>query len=80
VHSDCYFTRPHCQEEINIADQLRIEHRLIMLPVARRLDVIPEIYLRKCQFLDVQARPGWQQELLDAISGELARDTRLSSA
>lgn len=79
VYSDLYFSRPYCQEEINIADHLRIERRLVMLPVARRLDVIPEIYLSKSQFLDVQTRPGWQQELLDAISAELGRDKQQGS-
>jgi len=34
VYSERYFERPYCREEIEIADQLRIEGRLRMLPVA----------------------------------------------
>lgn len=52
VYSERYFERAYCREELEIADQLRIENRLTILPIARRHDVIPERYLRKVQYLD----------------------------
>lgn len=54
VYSARYFERPYCREEIELADQLRIEGRLQMLPVARTIDAIPERYLRKLQYIDAR--------------------------
>jgi hypothetical protein len=49
-----YFERPYCREEIELADQLRIEGRLQFLPIAREPSGIPERYLRKVQYLDAR--------------------------
>ncbi len=49
-----YFERPYCREEIELADQLRIEGRLQFLPIARDPSGIPERYLRKVQYLDAR--------------------------
>ena len=46
-----YFERPYCREEIEIADQLRIEGRLDMVPIARAAGSVPERYRRKLQYL-----------------------------
>ncbi len=51
-----YFERPYCREEIELADQLRIEGRLQFVPIARELSGIPERYLRKVQYLDARNR------------------------
>ena len=55
VYSARYFGRPYCREEIELADQLRIEGRLRMFPVARTVDGVPERYLRKAQYIDARA-------------------------
>lgn len=68
VYSDRYFERPYCREEIELADQLRIEGRLQMLPVARAVDPIPERYLRKLQYID--ARGG--QPIGPALCAQIA--------
>lgn len=52
VYSDRYFDRPYCREELELADQLRIEGRLGLVPVARTTAGIPERFLRKLQYLD----------------------------
>jgi hypothetical protein len=68
VYSERYFERPYCREEMEIADQLRIEGRLSILPVARTVDGIPERYLRKAQYLDVNARPDFMDELIAQVT------------
>jgi hypothetical protein len=67
VYSERYFERPYCREEIEIADQLRIEGRLRILPVARAVDGVPERYLRKAQYLDARANPEFIGELIEQI-------------
>jgi TIR domain len=52
IYSERYFDRPYCREEIELADQLRIEGRLDFVPIARVTTGIPERYLRKVQYLD----------------------------
>jgi hypothetical protein len=69
VYSARYFERPYCREEIEIADQLRIEGRLGMFPVARAVEGVPERYLRKVQYLDARAHPAFVDELIAQISG-----------
>lgn len=68
VYSERYFERPYCREEIEIADQLRIEGRLRILPVARTVDGVPERYLRKAQYLDARANPEFIRELIEQIT------------
>ena len=68
VYSERYFERPYCREEIEIADQLRIEGRLRMFPVARAVDGVPERYLRKAQYLDARANPDFMGELIAQIA------------
>ena len=68
VYSERYFERPYCREEIEIADQLRIEGRLRMFPVARAVEAVPERYLRKVQYLDVRANPEFMRELILQIA------------
>jgi len=67
VYSERYFERPYCREEIEIADQLRIEGRLRMLPVARAVEGVPERYLRKVQYIDARANPKFMGELIAQI-------------
>lgn len=74
IYSDSYFERPYCREEIELADQLRIEGRLTMLPVARVTERIPERYLRKMQYLDTRADTDFAAKLLDAVA-TVVRDT-----
>ena len=54
VYCGRYFERPYCREEIELADQLRIEGRLQFVPIAREPSGIPERYLRKVQYLDAR--------------------------
>jgi hypothetical protein len=68
VYSERYFERPYCREEIEIADQLRIEGRLRMFPVARAVEGVPERYLRKVQYLDTHANPEFMRELIAQIT------------
>ena len=68
VYSERYFERPYCREEIEIADQLRIEGRLRMFPVARAAENVPERYLRKAQYLDARANPEFIGELIEQIT------------
>src|SRR5688500_6206932 len=53
VYSERYFECPYCRAEMEIADQLRIEGRLRMFPVARTREDVPARYLRKVQYIDV---------------------------
>jgi hypothetical protein len=69
VYSERYFERPYCREEIEIADQLRIESRLGMFPIARTVESVPERYLRKVQYLDARANPAFMDDLIAQISG-----------
>ena len=80
VYSDLYFKRPYCREEIEIADQLRIEGRLRMFPIARTVDHVPERYLRKLQYVDARARPDFINDLISQIedSGVLPSLPKLS--
>ncbi|HUP94921.1 MAG TPA: toll/interleukin-1 receptor domain-containing protein [Burkholderiales bacterium] len=78
VYSERYFERPYCREEIEIADQLRIEGRLRMFPIARQFEGIPERYLRKVQYIDARANPEFMQELIEQI-GSQPCDQRLSA-
>jgi hypothetical protein len=68
VYSARYFERPYCREEIEIADQLRIEGRLRMFPVARSVAGVPERYLRKVQYIDASANPEFMGELIAQIT------------
>ncbi len=68
VYSERYFERPYCREEIEIADQLRIEGRLRMFPVARTADGVPELYLRKVQYIDVRANPRFAEALVAQVA------------
>ncbi|MGE0797957.1 MAG: toll/interleukin-1 receptor domain-containing protein [Lautropia sp.] len=67
VYSDRYFDRPYCREEIELADQLRIEGRLELIPVARVTDGIPERYLRKVQYLDASGGRDVTEPLLARV-------------
>ncbi len=67
VYSERYFGRPYCREEIELADQLRIEGRLRMFPVARTVDGVPERYLRKAQYLDARTDVDVMGELITQI-------------
>ena len=67
VYSARYFERPYCREEMEIADQLRIEGRLRMFPVAREVGEVPERYLRKVQYIDVRANPAFIDDLIAQI-------------
>lgn len=68
VYSERYFERPYCREEIEMADQLRIEGRLLMFPVARNLNAIPERYLRKLQYIDAQGDKPFADELCRQVA------------
>lgn len=68
VYSERYFERPYCREEIEIADQLRIEGRLRMFPVARDVAGVPERYLRKVQYIDAGANLEFMGELIAQIA------------
>ena len=70
VYSERYFERPYCREEIEIADQLRIEGRLRMFPVARAVEGVPERYLRKVQYIDARANPEFMGELIAQIGAD----------
>lgn len=67
VYSERYFGRPYCREEIELADQLRIEGRLHMFPVARSVDGVPERYLRKVQYIDARANADFMGDLIVQI-------------
>ena len=68
VYSERYFERPYCREEMEIADQLRIEGRLRMFPVARSVEGVPELYLRKVQYIDARANPEFSNDLVAQIT------------
>lgn len=68
VYSERYFERPYCREEIEMADQLRIEGRLRMFPVARAVEGVPERYLRKVQYIDARANLEFLGELTAQIT------------
>lgn len=72
VYSPGYFDRPYCREEIELADQLRIEGRLRMFPVARSVDTVPERYLRKLQYLDARGEQDVAAELCRQVLAALA--------
>lgn len=72
VYSLGYFERPYCREEIELADQLRIEGRLRMFPVARSVDSVPERYLRKLQYIDARGDRAVAEELCDQVLAALA--------
>jgi hypothetical protein len=82
VYSELYFGRPYCREEIEIADQLRIEGRLRMFPVARTVAGVPERYLRKVQYIDARANPEFMGELIAQITdtGAAAPSSALSQS
>jgi hypothetical protein len=67
VYSERYFERPYCREEMEIADQLRIEGRLRMFPIARTVEGVPELYLRKVQYIDARANPRFAEDLIAQI-------------
>jgi hypothetical protein len=67
VYSERYFERPYCREEMEIADQLRIEGRLRMFPVARTVEGVPELYLRKVQYIDARANARFADDLVAQI-------------
>lgn len=71
VCSARYFERPYCREEIELADQLRIEGRLQMLPVARSVDAIPERWLRKLQYIDARGDTVFAPALCVQVSAVL---------
>lgn len=71
VYSDAYFERPYCREEMEIADQLRIEGRLQMFPVARAVGAIPERYLRKLQYIDARGDGAIAQTLQEQVQAAL---------
>ena len=71
VYSERYFERPYCREEIEMADQLRIEGRLRMFPVARDVKAIPERYLRKLQYLDAQGDRPFTAELCEQVAASI---------
>lgn len=75
VYSQRYFDRPYCREEIEMADQLRIEGRLAFVPVARIKEGVPERYLRKVQYLDATDSKSVTQRLTEQV---LAESQRLS--
>lgn len=68
VYSERYFERPYCREEIELADQLRIEGRLRMFPVARTVEGVPERYLRKVQYIDAREDAEFMGELMAQIA------------
>jgi TIR domain len=72
VYSARYFERPYCREELELADQLRIEGRLRMFPVALAAEGVPERYLRKLQYIDAVARPDFIDELIAQMLAEPA--------
>ena len=72
VYSARYFERPYCREEIELADQLRIEGRLRMFPVALTVEGVPERYLRKVQYIDARAHPAFMAELAAQLRTEVA--------
>ena len=72
VYSARYFERPYCREEIELADQLRIEGRLRMFPVALTVEGVPERYLRKVQYIDARAHPAFMAELAAQLRAEVA--------
>ena len=71
VYSARYFERPYCREEIELADQLRIEGRLRMFPVALTLEGVPERYLRKVQYIDAHAHPAFMADLIEELRAEV---------
>ena len=71
VYSARYFERPYCREELELADQLRIEGRLRMFPVALSVDGVPERYLRKVQYIDARADPDFLDELIAQMLAEV---------
>ncbi len=68
-----YFERPYCREEIELADQLRIESRLAFVPIAVSLDAVPERYRRKLQFIDVRTRAAFEDELVRQVRESVDR-------
>jgi len=72
VYSERYFERPYCREEIEMADQLRIEGRLRVFPVARTVEGVPERYLRKVQYIDARASAAFMGELSAQIAQAVA--------
>lgn len=72
IYSERYFDRPYCREEIELADQLRIEGRLELLPVARIASGIPERFLRKVQYLDATGGRDVTERLLARVGLILA--------
>lgn len=77
VYSELYFQRPYCREEIEIADQLRIEGRLRMFPVARTTEGVPERYLRKAQYIDARVNPKFMTDLARQIALTVPRAGRM---
>ncbi|MEZ5728224.1 MAG: toll/interleukin-1 receptor domain-containing protein [Burkholderiaceae bacterium] len=72
VICDRYFARPYCREELELADQLRIEDRLYIVPVAREPAKLPERFRRKFQYLDASARDDVAQALARAVTQALS--------
>ena len=71
VYSERYFDRPYCREEIEMADQLRIEGRLRMFPVAREVTAIPERYLRKLQYIDAHGDRPFAADLCEQVAASI---------
>ena len=71
VYSERYFDRPYCREEIEMADQLRIEGRLRMFPVAREVAAIPERYLRKLQYIDAHGDRPFAADLCEQVAASI---------
>ena len=76
VYSARYFGRPYCREEVEMADQLRIEGRLHMFPVARNVEGVPERYLRKVQYIDARADAEFMGDLIAQIVEAVAAADR----
>lgn len=69
IFSDDYFSKNHCQNEMDVAYKRSVEKKIAILPIAFGGQSVPEIYSH-LNYLDVEVNPqfieGVQQTLLEA--------------
>ena len=68
IFSDDYYGKAHTRNEMDMAYKRSVEKKIVILPVARCAQPIPEIYSH-LNFLDAQANPRFIDEIRSALLG-----------
>jgi hypothetical protein len=69
IFSDDYYARNHTRNEMDMAYKRSVEKKIVILPVARTVQPVPEIYSH-LNFVDAQANPQFIEEIRKALLGD----------